>query len=67
MTIIAEFFDRDCSVLKSQNGTIVGYAIKLSTGRWGLTDANENRIGRLTFKNSEHVRQAMERYLRDEA
>lgn len=45
------------------DGKIVGFALRMSDGRWGLFDPDDNRIGKLAYKVPKDAAADMERKL----
>ena len=62
MTVKLERYDKNCQRLLV-NGEIVGFALQLADGRWGLFDSDDNRLTKLAFRTPQDVAAAMDRRL----
>ena len=62
MTVKLERYDKNCQRLLV-NGEIIGFALQLSDGRWGLFDPDDKRLTKLAFRTPRDVAAAMERRL----
>lgn len=55
MTFKIKHFSGDVQRIENADGVIVGFALKMANGRWGMYDANERRLATRTWGKPKDV------------